>query len=88
MALISPIELDVKNKAIQSEDRATHLSIYSMIGGVVASISNVVVGKVADFSIQYGFALCAGMSLLALFFLMLYAKKNLLNVWSIQRRIG
>lgn len=51
MALISPIELDVKNKAIQSEDRATHLSVYSMIGGVVASISNVMVGKVADFSI-------------------------------------
>jgi len=73
ISLIGPIELDIKNKNIEGSDRATILSIYSMLGGLLASLGNVLVGKAANESVQLGFLICIGMSLLSYILLRLYA---------------
>lgn len=56
-ALIGPVEQAIKNKAIDG-DRATYLSIYSMIGGIVAAVMNLIIGRVSEHSIQLGFGVC------------------------------
>ena len=73
MSLIGPIELDVKNKFIKTSDRATLLSIYSMLGGLIASLGNIIVGKAADKSLDYGLLICVFMSILSLILLKIYS---------------
>ncbi|WP_228727866.1 MFS transporter [Fusibacter ferrireducens] len=75
-SLMGPIELDVKNKWIDTSDRATILSIYSMVGGIVASIGNVAIGKAADHSLHDGLVICLIMSVLAFALLKVYMFLN------------
>lgn len=76
MSVIGPIELDIKNKMIKGSDRATLLSIYSMVGGLIASLSNIIVGKAADYSLQTGLLICVLMSLMSFVLLNIYSKKK------------
>ncbi|WP_430886117.1 hypothetical protein [Fusibacter sp. JL216-2] len=81
ISMIGPIEVDIKNRSIHGRDRATILSIYSMVGGLIASLGNVVIGKVADHSLRGGFLICVFMSLGSLILLGIYSKcqKNFLD---------
>ncbi len=83
ISIIGPIELDIKNKGIKSNDRATILSIYSMIGGLLASLGNVIIGKAANHSLQLGFGICVAMSLLSLILLRIYSYQKKINDGSI-----
>lgn len=76
ISVIGPIELDVKNKQIASSDRATILSIYSMVGGIIASIGNVAIGRTADRSLHEGLVICLIMSGLSFVLLKVYALLN------------
>lgn len=80
ISVIGPIELDVKNKMIKGSDRATILSIYSMIGGLIGSIGNIIIGKVADISVQHGLTICTMMSILSLVLIRIYSKRNINSV--------
>jgi MFS family permease len=79
MSVIGPIELDVKNKFIRGNDRATSLSMYSMVGGLIASVGNIIVGKAADQSLQHGLLICILMSIVSLILLRFYSKCRNIN---------
>ncbi len=79
MSVIGPIELDVKNKFIDGCDRATLLSMYSMVGGLIASVGNIIVGKAADQSLQHGLLICVFMSIVSLVLLRIYSKYRSIN---------
>ncbi len=79
MSVISPIELDIKNKFIKGSDRATLLSIYSMVGGLIASVGNIIVGKAADNSLQHGLLICVFMGIISLVLLKIYSKHSTMN---------
>lgn len=74
MSVIGPIELAVKNKFIEGSDRATLLSMYSMVGGLVASIGNIIVGKAADRSLEQGLLICVFISFISLVLLKIFSK--------------
>lgn len=59
IALMNPIALDIENKTISGNDRATMLSLYAIVGDVVSAVINPVLGKAADKSLQFSFGLCA-----------------------------
>lgn len=74
ISMIGPIEVDIKNKSILGKDRATILSIYSMVGGLLASAGNIIIGRVAEYSLRAGFLTCVGMSLVSLILLLVYSR--------------
>ena len=57
ISMISPIVLDIKNKSI-SKNRATMLSVYSMVGSIVSAFINIAVGLCADIYLKYAFMTC------------------------------
>lgn len=75
MSLIEPIYVEIQNREIFTKDRATLLSIYAMIGNVIAAIINPVIGKAADFSVQMAFVICVILSGLGFLFFNLYINK-------------
>jgi len=77
MSLIEPIYIEIQNKAIISADRATILSIYAMIGNLIAALINPIIGKAADFSVQSAFIVCVAISGFAFLFFKLYQRYNI-----------
>ncbi|SKB00758.1 Predicted arabinose efflux permease, MFS family [Caloramator quimbayensis] len=73
-AMISPIILDIENKSISIQDRATALSIYAMCGDILSSAVNVAIGKVSDISIEASFIFCIIICFFALILLCLNFK--------------
>lgn len=76
-AIISPIVLNIENKSINTSNRATILSIFSMFGSLAGSGANVIVGKTAEISISWAFAICVVMCVFA--YILLYVYKKVLN---------
>lgn len=76
-AIISPIVLNIENKSINTSDRATLLSIFSMFGSLASSGANVIIGKTAEISISWAFAICVVMCVFA--YILLYVYKKVLN---------
>lgn len=64
-SLINPIIMDMQNKGITTENRATMLSIYSMIISVVTAIINPFIGLCADSSIELAFVGCFTLCVIA-----------------------
>ena len=58
ISLASPMVVDIENKSITIEDRATILSIYSMISSVISACVSPVIGICADISIELAFVTC------------------------------
>lgn len=69
MAFIEPIFMDIKNKSIKTVDRATLLSIYSMVGSVVAAVINPVIGFAANYSLEGGLIACSIISVISVIFI-------------------
>ncbi|MGG7179152.1 MFS transporter [Clostridium paraputrificum] len=57
-ALMMPMISDIKNKSIDQEDRATILSIYSMIGSLISVFINPVIGATSEVSLEMGIVSC------------------------------
>ncbi len=74
VAMIGPIEIEIKNKTIRTSNRATILSIYSMVASLIASISNIIIGITAEQSLEMGFRTCSMMSILAFILMIVYFK--------------
>jgi hypothetical protein len=76
-ALLGPVFSQLSNERVVSQDRATQLSIYAVIGDLVASGSNLVFGKVANVSLSGAFWLGAGCCLFAMVsFVVCYRKQK------------
>ena len=58
-ALFTPIVMEIENKSVTTGERATILSIYSVIGSVVSAAINPLIGLVADYSLGTSFLLCS-----------------------------
>ena len=76
MSLITPIISEIQNKAIVTGDRATVLSIYAMVGNVVAAIINPFIGRAADVSVQNSFVTCLMIAGLGYAFFIGYKKRS------------
>lgn len=72
--ICEPISMDIQNRAIQTNDRATLLSAYSMIGNIISAIVNVGVGKAAQFSIESAVLFCGILSTIAVVMVSIYFK--------------
>ncbi len=57
-SLLSPLGAELQNKAITTSDRATALSMSTMIMDLLAVFTNLVFGKLADFDLST--AMCLG----------------------------
>ena len=72
MAIINPIYAELQNLSITSGDRATVLSIYAMVGNVIAAVINPFIGKSADIAIETAFFTCFIIAMCGLLFFYLY----------------
>lgn len=69
MAFIEPIFMDIKNNSIKSVDRATLLSIYSMLGSIISAVINPVIGFSANYSLEGALIVCSIISLISIIFI-------------------
>lgn len=65
MALMEPLAMTMENAAIADIDRATVLSVYAMIGEVMAAVVNPAIGKAAEVSLGTALLFCVGIGLAA-----------------------
>ncbi|WP_243242044.1 hypothetical protein [Clostridium sp. 1001275B_160808_H3] len=56
---MEPMIIDIKNKSIISKNRATILSIYSMIGSIISASINPVIGFASNSSLENGLTICS-----------------------------
>lgn len=66
MGFIEPIFMDIQNKSIKIADRATILSIYSIIGSVVSAIVSPIIGSASNASLDIGIFTCFIITLIAI----------------------
>lgn len=69
MAFVEPIFMDIKNKSIETVDRATLLSIYSMLGSIISAVINPVIGFAANYSLEGALIVCSIISLISMIFI-------------------
>lgn len=75
--LFQPFQEEIQNRQIRSENRATALSIHSMLISCVAIGTNLVFGALSDRNLALAFFFGSGICLLSLaFFLCWYAKSG------------
>lgn len=75
-ALFTPIVMEIENKSVTTGERATILSIYSVIGSVVSAAINPLIGLVADYSLGTSFLLCSMLCVIALIAMNCYLVKE------------
>lgn len=72
LAVMGPVETDLKTRRLPAANRATILSIYSMTSSLIGAVCNVLVGKAADRSLILGLMTCMSMSVMAGVLLLFY----------------
>jgi len=75
-AMILPVSTDIQNKSISTADRATILSAYAMLMDVVAALTNLVIGKTANQSIELSFMICSAVSAAALLLIICFFRRS------------
>ena len=75
-ALFAPIVMEIENKSVTTGDRATVLSIYSVIGSVVSAVINPLIGLGADYSLRTSFLLCSMLCVIAFIAMNCYLVKE------------
>ena len=75
ISMVSPIALDIKNKSI-IKNRATILSIYSMIGSIVSAFINIIIGFYADIRLKYSFIACFFIMAIGIVGVYIYFRKS------------
>lgn len=79
MAIMEPMIIDIKNKSISLGNRATILSIYSMIESITSSIINPIIGFVSNSALENGLITCSLISLAAIILIRYFRKINIEN---------
>jgi MFS family permease len=75
-AICIPFHSDIENKSIVTSNRATMLSIYAMITDLTSAGVNVIIGKISDISLSYGFAICGIVASISTILLLVYYKSK------------
>ena len=75
-ALFAPIVMEIENKSVTTGERATILSIYSVIGSVVSAAINPLIGLVSDYSLGTSFLLCSMLCVIAFIAMNCYLVKE------------
>lgn len=78
-ALMTPVVMSIQNDSITSGDRATILSMYSIIGSVFSGIVNPVIGIAADYSLTVSFVICMIMVIEAYILMRTYLKSRIIK---------
>lgn len=65
-SIIFPIRSDIENKSITTENRATVLSVYSMISNIIGINISLLIGKVADISLKMSLYTCGFIGVIAI----------------------
>ena len=76
MSLVEPMGMNIQNKNSTTGDRATILSIYAMIGDIMAAFTNVFIGKAADNSVEMAFKTCVFICICGYVLFYFYKSKN------------
>lgn len=74
--LFQPFQLEIQNRQIQTENRATALSIHSMLISGIAIGTNLIFGALSDWSLPAAFFFGGGICLLGLLFFLLWYRKS------------
>ncbi|HWR60285.1 MAG TPA: MFS transporter [Clostridia bacterium] len=75
-AMILPVSTDIQNKSISTADRATILSAYAMLMDVVAALTNLIIGRTANHSIELSFMICSAVSAAALLLIICFFRRS------------
>ncbi len=74
-ALTGPLLVQVWNRQVTSSHRATQLSIYAVLDEAVSAGGSLVIGQVADVSLNGAFTLCAGVCLVCAAVIALWCRR-------------
>lgn len=74
--LFQPFQLEIQNRQIQAENRATCLSIHSMLISCVAIGTNLIFGALSDRNLPTAFLFGAGICLLGLVFFLIWHRRS------------
>ena len=75
--LFQPFRAQLQNRQIQTENRATALSIHAMIVNCIAIATNLIFGALSDWSLPAAFFFGAGICVCSLLLFSLWHKRNL-----------
>ena len=75
-SIFQPLEMDLQNKQVLTQNRATALSLNAIIMDSVGVGTNVVFGYLADYSLTYAFLLGAGLCLCGLIMFVVWHKNQ------------
>ncbi len=74
--LFQPLQEEIRNKQVTSENRATALSIFSMLISTVGIVTNLIFGRLSDLNLNAAFLFGGGICTLSLIFLVVWYRKN------------
>lgn len=74
--LFQPFQSEIQNRQIQTDNRATALSIHSMLISCIAIATNLIFGALSDWNLSVAFLFGGSICLLGLLFFMVWYKKS------------
>lgn len=74
--LSNPLSMDIQNKSVTTDNRATILSIYAMTADIINSAINIAVGKATNVSLKFTFVFCGALIIVGFIFVSVYFKKE------------
>ena len=74
--LFQPFRSEIQNRQIQTDNRATALSIHSMLISCIAICTNLIFGALADWSLPAAFFFGGSICILALIFFLIWHQKS------------
>lgn len=74
--LFQPLQWDIRNRQVQSENRATALSIHAMLMDCVAIGTNLLFGTLSDWSLPAAFLFGCGSCVLSLLLFLLWQRRT------------
>lgn len=76
MAVLEPIAIVLENRSLIDADRATVLSVYAVLGEIMAAGINPLIGQAADNSLGTALLLCTGIGCMAIFIFIWSGRKD------------
>lgn len=74
-AISQPLSNTIQNRSINTNDRATLLSTYAMMGDIIASFSNLAIGHASGISLNSALAVCAFLNVLSFTLIFIFFKE-------------
>lgn len=75
-AITQPLSNTIQNESIDTFNRATILSVYAMIGNIIGGLSNLVIGRASDVSLEKAIGVCGALNILGLVLILFFFYKR------------